>query len=167
MKPRYRIAVAGIGQIKGHCPVADGLLGTKVGTVAVAPLVAPVVQVRILGDHGAVALQQELVFIKEPAQRVQVPGAAHPDHIRHVRLAGADALGEMGIEIEGILLFNLGIGGGTGEIDDGILHRQLLIETADKLVLLVDQAGIQWEEGIVPHMDGIAQVHRFVVVEYL
>ena len=112
------------------------------------------------------ALQQRLVFFKEFAQRVQMPGAAHPDHIRHVRLAGADALGEMGIEIEGILLFNLGTGGGTGEIDDGILHRQLLIETAAKQVLLVDQVGIQWEEGIVPHTDGIAQGHLVAVVEY-
>ena len=168
VKSCYRIAVAGVGQIKGHFSLADGCLGivAKAGTVAVAPFVAPVVQIRILGNHGTAALQQRLVFFKELAQRVQVPGAAHPDHIRHVRLAGADALGEMGIEIEGILLFNLGIGGGTGEIDDGILHRQLLIETAAKQVLPVDQVGIQWEEGIVPHTDGIAQGHRFAVVEY-
>ena len=166
-----RIAVAGVGQVKGHS-LADGGLGIVVaGMVAVAPFVAPVVQIRILGNHGMAALQQRLVFFKELTQRVQVPGAAHPDHIRHVRLAGADALGEMGIEIEGILLFNLlfnlGIGGGTGEIDDGILHRQLLIETVAKQVLPVDQVGIQGEELIVPHRNGLAELYLIAVVGYL
>ena len=148
--------------------MADGRLGIvgKPGTVAVAPLVAPVVQVRILGNHGVVALQQGLVLVEELAQCVQVPGAADPDHIRHIRLAGADALGEMGIEIEGILLFNLGAGAVSGEIDDGILDRQLLIETAFEQVLPIDQIGIQGEELIVSHRNGIAERNRMAVVGY-
>ena len=104
---------------------ADGFLTQEGLAVVFLPIVPSVAQIQVL-PHGVGRGEQSSVLGIESAQGIQVPGAAQVQHAGLALQGGAEAAGEVGIEI---------VGAGLVILPDG----ELLIEDAGLDVGIVVQ----------------------------
>ena len=104
---------------------ADGLLAQEGLAEVSLPIVPSVAQIQVL-PQGAAGSEQSFVLGIESAQGIQVPGAAQVQHAGLALQGGAEAAGEIGIEI---------VGAGLVILPDG----ELLIEGAGLGVAVIVQ----------------------------